>query len=213
METWQEVLRANSIRSLDLLAAKGIPATEPFAYMPATSPWVGQHWLYEFLLAKLADVTPALASLAMGTVALTAFLIALRTRPRNSSVCSDFPAIPVAKIGRIAERGGERMSAAKMSLPSSCPTPSSPRRIRRAAEQNAVPILRSNCRAARFPSRQATRSKPGTRKTKSGTPVSPSGIAFARRASGGMLLGRLARELVAEAMDRMKQRREVRGIV
>ena len=69
-----------------LILSNGIPHSEPFAYAPASQPWVGQQWLYEVILARLTDVSPALASLAFGLLGAGAFVIAARTLPRNSAV-------------------------------------------------------------------------------------------------------------------------------
>ncbi len=64
------------------IMAHGIPAAEPFSFLHAASPWVGQQWLYEVGLARVVDLGgPGLASLLMGVVASAALLIAVLSIP------------------------------------------------------------------------------------------------------------------------------------
>jgi hypothetical protein len=64
------------------IAAHGIPAVEPFSFLHAANPWVGQQWLYEVTLAHLVDLGgPGLASLLMGVVASAALLLAALSVP------------------------------------------------------------------------------------------------------------------------------------
>ncbi len=64
------------------IIAHGIPAVEPFSFLHAANPWVGQQWLYEVTLAHLVNLGgPGLASLAMGLVASAALLIACLSIP------------------------------------------------------------------------------------------------------------------------------------
>ena len=64
------------------IAAHGIPAVEPFSFLHAANPWVGQQWLYEVTLAHLVDLGgPGLASLLMGVVASSALLLAALSVP------------------------------------------------------------------------------------------------------------------------------------
>ncbi len=64
------------------ILAHGIPGAEPFSFLHAANPWVGQQWLYEVGLARVVDLGgPALASLLMGMVASAALLIAALSIP------------------------------------------------------------------------------------------------------------------------------------
>jgi hypothetical protein len=64
------------------IIAHGIPAVEPFSFLHAANPWVGQQWLYEVGLARVVDLGgPGLASLLMGVVASSALLIAVLSIP------------------------------------------------------------------------------------------------------------------------------------
>lgn len=64
------------------IIAHGIPAVEPFSFLHAANPWVGQQWLYEVGLARVVDLGgPGLASLLMGVVASSALLIAMLSIP------------------------------------------------------------------------------------------------------------------------------------
>jgi hypothetical protein len=66
------------------IIAHGIPAVEPFSFLHAANPWVGQQWLYEVGLARVVDLGgPGLASLIMGVVASSALLIAVLSIPRH----------------------------------------------------------------------------------------------------------------------------------
>jgi hypothetical protein len=64
------------------IIAHGIPAVEPFSFLHAANPWVGQQWLYEVGLARVVDLGgPGLASLLMGLLASSALLIAVLSIP------------------------------------------------------------------------------------------------------------------------------------
>ena len=64
------------------ILAHGIPAVEPFSFLHAANPWVGQQWLYEVGLARVVDLGgPGLASLLMGLVASSALLLAMLSIP------------------------------------------------------------------------------------------------------------------------------------
>jgi hypothetical protein len=66
------------------IIAHGIPTVEPFSFLHAANPWVGQQWLYELGLARLVDLGgPGLASLVMGAVASSALLIATLAIPAH----------------------------------------------------------------------------------------------------------------------------------
>ena len=67
------------------ITAHGIPGAEPFSFLHAASPWVGQQWLYEVGLARVIDAGGAgLASLLMGVAASAALLIAALSIPASS---------------------------------------------------------------------------------------------------------------------------------
>jgi hypothetical protein len=64
------------------ILAHGIPSTEPFSFLHAANPWVGQQWLYEVGLARAVGIGgPGLASLLMGIVGSSALLIATLSIP------------------------------------------------------------------------------------------------------------------------------------
>jgi hypothetical protein len=64
------------------ILAHGIPAAEPFSFLHAANPWVGQQWLYEVGLARAVDLGGwGLASLLMGLTASSALLIAVLSIP------------------------------------------------------------------------------------------------------------------------------------
>ncbi len=64
------------------IAAHGIPAAEPFSFLHAANPWVGQQWLYEVAITHLVDLGgPGLASLVMGVMGSTALLLAALSVP------------------------------------------------------------------------------------------------------------------------------------
>lgn len=66
------------------IVAHGIPAQEPFSFLHAANPWIGQQWLYEVTLARLvAFGGPGLASLLMGMVASGALLVAMLSLRRD----------------------------------------------------------------------------------------------------------------------------------
>jgi hypothetical protein len=64
------------------ILAHGIPGIEPFSFLHAANPWVGQQWLYEVGLARAVDLGgPGLASLLMGVVGSAALLVAALAIP------------------------------------------------------------------------------------------------------------------------------------
>ncbi|MHB8718759.1 MAG: hypothetical protein ACYDAC_07700 [Candidatus Dormibacteria bacterium] len=66
-----------------LILAHGIPSTEPFSFLHAANPWVGQQWLYEVTIARLVSAGgPGLASLVLGLAGCGAFLISTLSIPR-----------------------------------------------------------------------------------------------------------------------------------
>jgi hypothetical protein len=70
-----------------LIATSGIPAHEPFSFLPAAHAWIGQQWLYQVTLAGLVGAGGAgLASLVMGLVAVAAVVIAALAIPAASRV-------------------------------------------------------------------------------------------------------------------------------
>ncbi len=64
------------------ILAHGIPSVEPFSFVHAANPWVGQQWLYEVTLARIVNLGGSgLASLLMGVVASGALLLAAMSIP------------------------------------------------------------------------------------------------------------------------------------
>jgi hypothetical protein len=80
-----------------LIADHGIPTVEPFSFLHAAHPWVGQQWLYEVLLAGAVGLGGAgLAMLLMGLAGSGALLLAalaVPSRERRSG-----PAIAAATL-------------------------------------------------------------------------------------------------------------------
>jgi hypothetical protein len=69
------------------IAANGIPAQEPFSFLPAAYPWVGQQWLYEVVLTGLIGAGgAALASVVMGVAAVAALVVAALAVPRSARI-------------------------------------------------------------------------------------------------------------------------------
>jgi hypothetical protein len=80
------------------ILAHGIPSVEPFSFLHAANPWVGQQWLYEVGLARVVDLGgPGLASLLMGIVASAALLIVALSIPARHR-----PAGPVMAAALLA---------------------------------------------------------------------------------------------------------------
>jgi hypothetical protein len=70
-----------------LITSSGIPAHEPFSFLPAAHAWIGQQWLYQVTLAGLVGAGGAgLASLVMGLVAVAAVVIAALAVPGAARV-------------------------------------------------------------------------------------------------------------------------------
>jgi hypothetical protein len=70
-----------------LITTSGIPAHEPFSFLPAAHAWIGQQWLYQVTLAGLVGAGGAgLASLVMGLVAVAAVVFAALAVPRSARV-------------------------------------------------------------------------------------------------------------------------------
>jgi hypothetical protein len=74
----------------DLIRAHGIPAQEPFTFLGAPNPWVGQQWGYEVLLSWTFSVGAWLPMLVMGLVATCALVVAVRAIPRSLRVPGPF---------------------------------------------------------------------------------------------------------------------------
>ncbi|MFN2450959.1 MAG: hypothetical protein ABR541_01245 [Candidatus Dormibacteria bacterium] len=69
-----------------LIAHGGIPAVEPFAFLPANR-WAGQEWGFELLLNRLVSLGGAgLASVVMGLLSATAFAVAVLAVPARERV-------------------------------------------------------------------------------------------------------------------------------
>mgnify|MGYP007135462285 CR=1 FL=1 len=65
----------------------GIPHQEPFSFLSAANPWVGQQWLYEVLLAGLVGAGGfGLASVVMGVLGACALAVAAGAVPRSERV-------------------------------------------------------------------------------------------------------------------------------
>lgn len=70
-----------------LITTSGIPAHEPFSFLPSAHAWIGQQWLYQVTLAGLVGAGGAgLASLVMGLVAVAAVVIAALAIPGAARV-------------------------------------------------------------------------------------------------------------------------------
>ncbi len=83
-----------------LITTAGIPAHEPFSFLPAAHAWVGQQWLYEVTLAGLVGAGGAgLASLVMGIAAAAAVVLAALSIPRSARVSGPWLAIAMVITG------------------------------------------------------------------------------------------------------------------
>jgi hypothetical protein len=83
-----------------LITTSGIPAHEPFSFLPAAHAWVGQQWLYEVPLAGLVGAGGAgLASLVMGLAAVAAVVLAALSIPRSSRVSGPWLAVAMVITG------------------------------------------------------------------------------------------------------------------
>lgn len=74
----------------NLIRAHGIPSHEPFSFLGAPNPWVGQQWAYEVLLSLMMQVGTWLAMVVMGLVATGALVVAVRTLPQTVRVPGSF---------------------------------------------------------------------------------------------------------------------------
>ena len=85
-----------------LITTHGIPAQEPFSFLAAAHPWVGQQWLYEVLLAGLVGAGgAALASAVMGAVAVVALVTAALAVPRAARVGGVWLAVGIVLSGLV----------------------------------------------------------------------------------------------------------------
>ncbi|HVC40583.1 MAG TPA: hypothetical protein VND54_01260 [Candidatus Saccharimonadales bacterium] len=83
-----------------LITTSGIPAHEPFSFLPAAHAWVGQQWLYEVTLAGLVGAGGAgLASLVMGLAAVAAVVLAALSIPRSARVTGPWLAVSMVITG------------------------------------------------------------------------------------------------------------------
>jgi hypothetical protein len=83
-----------------LITTTGIPAHEPFSFLPAAHAWVGQQWLYEVTLAGLVGAGGAgLASLVMGLAAAAAVVVAALSIPRSARVGGPWLAVAMVITG------------------------------------------------------------------------------------------------------------------
>ena len=74
----------------NLIRAHGIPSREPFTFLGAPNPWVGQQWGYEVALSWMYGVAAWLPMVTMGLVASAAFVVAVRSVPRALRVPGPF---------------------------------------------------------------------------------------------------------------------------
>ena len=85
-----------------LITTSGIPAHEPFSFLPAAHAWVGQQWLYEVTLAGLVGAGgAALASLVMGLAAVVAVVLAALAIPRSARVTGAWLALAMVITGLV----------------------------------------------------------------------------------------------------------------
>jgi hypothetical protein len=83
-----------------LITTSGIPAHEPFSFLPAAHAWVGQQWLYEVTLAGLVGAGGAgLASLVLGLAAVAAVVLAALSTPRSVRVSGPWLAVAMVITG------------------------------------------------------------------------------------------------------------------
>ena len=69
-----------------LITASGIPSEQPFSFVHAAHPWVGQQWGYEVALARLVDAGGAgAAMLALGVTGSLALLVAALAIPARAA--------------------------------------------------------------------------------------------------------------------------------
>src|SRR5437016_3201619 len=88
-----------------LITSHGIPAQEPFSFLPAAHPWVGQQWLLDVLLAGVTGAGGAgLASALLGVAAACGFLLAALAIPRASRVGGAWLAFAMVLSGVVASR-------------------------------------------------------------------------------------------------------------
>jgi hypothetical protein len=86
----------------NLIRAHGIPAHEPFTFLGAPNPWVGQQWGYEVLLSLMMQAGTWLPMVVMGVVGAAAFVVAARTLPRSVRVPGSFLAASMLLSGLVA---------------------------------------------------------------------------------------------------------------
>ena len=83
-----------------LITTSGIPAHEPFSFLPAAHAWIGQQWLYQVTLAGLFGAGGAgLASLVMGLVATAAVVVAALAVPTAARVTGPWLALAMVITG------------------------------------------------------------------------------------------------------------------
>jgi hypothetical protein len=95
-DVWWHLAAGNLIR------AHGIPSQEPFTFLGAPNPWVGQQWGYEVLLWLMMQVGAWLPMVVMGLVATCALVVAARTLPRSVWVPGSFLAGSMVLSGLVA---------------------------------------------------------------------------------------------------------------
>lgn len=85
-----------------LITTSGIPAHEPFSFLPAAHAWIGQQWLYQVTLAGLVGAGGAgLASLVMGLAAAAAVVIAALAVPSAARVTGPWLFVAMVVTGAV----------------------------------------------------------------------------------------------------------------
>lgn len=88
-----------------LITSHGIPAHEPFSFVTATHPWVGQQWLFDVVLAGLVGARGVgVASAVIGVATACGFLLAALAVPRTSRISGAWLAFAMVLSGLVASR-------------------------------------------------------------------------------------------------------------
>jgi hypothetical protein len=95
-DVWWHLAAGNLIR------AHGIPAQEPFSFLGAPNPWIGQQWGYEVALSWMYAAGAFLPMVVMGLVATLALVVAVRSIPRAVRVPGPFLAAALLLSGLVA---------------------------------------------------------------------------------------------------------------
>ena len=88
-----------------LITSHGIPAHEPFSFLTAAHPWVGQQWLLDVFLAGLVGAGGVgVASALLGVVAACGFVLAALAVPRATRAGGAWLAFAMVLSGLVASR-------------------------------------------------------------------------------------------------------------